>query len=152
MVDLDLHDGNGTREIFAGASTVHTFSVHNDHWGDTEAVASTSIALGGGVGDELYLGTLLKALPPVVESFRPGLVLYLAGCDVASDDGIGNWEITAEAIFARDRFVVISCAARARAWWWCSAAGTVTPRGATQRGSSPGFSPGRRSNPPTTRS
>ncbi|HQT94156.1 MAG: hypothetical protein B7Z61_02970 [Acidobacteria bacterium 37-71-11] len=106
VVDLDLHDGNGTREIFAGDPTVHTFSVHNDHWGDTDAVASTSIALGGGVGDELYLGTLLKALPPVVESFRPGLVLYLAGCDVASDDRIGNWKITAEGIFARDRFVV----------------------------------------------
>ena len=106
VVDLDLHDGNGTREIFAADPTVHTFSVHNEHWGDTEAVASTSIALGGGVGDELYLGTLLKALPSVVESFRPGLVLYLAGCDVAADDAIGNWKITAEGIFARDRFVV----------------------------------------------
>ena len=63
MVDLDLHDGNGTREIFAEDPTVYTFSVHNEHWGDTEAVASTSIALGGGVGDELYLGTLAQDAP-----------------------------------------------------------------------------------------
>ena len=49
VVDLDLHDGNGTRRIFADDPTVHTFSIHNDHWGDTEAVASTSIALGPGV-------------------------------------------------------------------------------------------------------
>ncbi|MDD5564468.1 MAG: histone deacetylase [Thermoanaerobaculaceae bacterium] len=106
VVDLDLHDGNGTREIFAADQTVHTFSVHNEHWGDTAAVASTSIALGGGVGDELYLGTLLKSLPGVFESFRPGLVVYVAGCDVAEDDAIGNWKVTADGIFARDRFVV----------------------------------------------
>ncbi len=105
VVDLDLHDGNGTREIFASDPTVHTFSVHNEDWGNPEAVASTSIALGPEVGDELYLGTLLKALPPVVETVRPGLVVYLAGCDVAADDAIGNWEITAEGLLARDRFV-----------------------------------------------
>ncbi len=106
VVDLDLHDGNGTREIFADDPTVYTFSVHNEHWGSTEAVASTSIALGAGVGDELYLGTLLKALPPVVETVRPRLVVYLAGCDVAADDAIGNWKISAEGMLARDRFVV----------------------------------------------
>ena len=106
VVDLDLHDGNGTREIFAAEPTVHTFSVHNEHWGDTTAVAATSIALGAGVSDELYLGTLLKALPPVFESVRPGLVIYLAGCDVAADDAIGNWKIGGEGMLARDRFVV----------------------------------------------
>jgi acetoin utilization deacetylase AcuC-like enzyme len=106
IVDLDLHDGNGTREIFAADPTVHTFSVHNEHWGDTTAVAATSIALGAGVTDELYLGTLLKALPPVVEAVRPGLVVYLAGCDVAADDAIGNWRISPEGLLARDRFVV----------------------------------------------
>jgi acetoin utilization deacetylase AcuC-like enzyme len=106
VVDLDLHDGNGTREIFAADRTVHTFSVHNEHWGDTQVVASTSIALGAAVGDELYLGTLLKALPPVIDTVRPELVLYLAGADVAADDALGNWKITAEGLFARDRFVV----------------------------------------------
>jgi acetoin utilization deacetylase AcuC-like enzyme len=106
VVDLDLHDGNGTREIFAEDATVHTFSIHNEHWGSTEAIASTSIALGAGVGDELYLGTLIKALPPVFESVRPGLVIYLAGCDAAGDDAIGNWGISSDGLLARDRFVV----------------------------------------------
>jgi acetoin utilization deacetylase AcuC-like enzyme len=106
VVDLDLHDGNGTREIFAADPTVHTFSVHNEHWGETKVVASTSIALGSGVGDELYLGTLLEALPPVIEAVQPELVVYLAGADVAADDAMGNWEITADGLFARDRFVV----------------------------------------------
>ncbi len=106
VVDLDLHDGNGTRIAFAGDRSVHTFSIHNQDWADTAAEESTALALGDGVGDELYLGTLLKALPPVLERFRPGLVVFLAGADVAADDRIGNWRITAEGLLARDRFVV----------------------------------------------
>ncbi|HVN32141.1 MAG TPA: histone deacetylase [Thermoanaerobaculaceae bacterium] len=106
VVDLDLHDGNGTREIFAADATVHTLSIHNEHWGDTSAVASTSIALGAGVSDGLYLETLRETLPPVFELVQPGLVIYLAACDVAEDDAIGNWKLSAEGILARDRFVV----------------------------------------------
>ncbi len=105
VVDLDLHDGNGTRAIFAADPTVHTYSIHNQSWGPEEAVASTTIALGAGVTDELYLGTLLKTLPGIVAAHRPGLVIYLAGCDVAADDRIGDWKISAEGVFARDRFV-----------------------------------------------
>jgi len=106
VVDLDIHDGNGTREIFANDSTVHTYSVHNDHWGDTEAVASTSIALGADVGDEVYLGTLLKTLPDVMKDVRPGLVVYVAGTDPAADDAMGNWRISADGMIRRDRLVV----------------------------------------------
>ena len=105
VVDLDLHDGNGTRRIFADDPTVHTFSIHNDHWGDTEAVASTSIALGPGVGDARFLATLREALPPVFEAVPPGLVVYLAGTDPAEDDPVGNWRLTAGALIERDRFV-----------------------------------------------
>jgi acetoin utilization deacetylase AcuC-like enzyme len=105
IVDLDLHDGNGTRRIFAEDPTVHTFSIHNDHWGDTEAVASTAIALGPGVGDTRFLDTLRETLPPVFEAVKPGLVVYLAGTDPAGDDAIGNWRLSAAAIFERDRFV-----------------------------------------------
>ena len=105
VVDLDLHDGNGTRRIFADDPTVHTFSIHNDHWGDTEAVASTSIALGPGVGDARFLGVLHEALPPVFETVKPGLVVYLSGTDPAEDDPIGNWRLTAAGLFERDCFV-----------------------------------------------
>ncbi len=105
VVDLDLHDGNGTRSIFALDPTVYTYSVHNEHWGDTRAEAATAIALGAGVTDEVYLGTLLKTLPDVAESFQPGMVIYLAGADPAADDQLGNWKITAEGMLTRDRFV-----------------------------------------------
>ena len=105
VVDLDLHDGNGTRRIFAEDPSVHTFSIHNDHWGETDALASTAIALGGGVEDATYLAALRDALPPVVESVRPGLVIYVAGTDPAHDDAIGNWRVSAAGLLERDRFV-----------------------------------------------
>lgn len=106
VIDLDLHDGNGTRTIFAQDPTVHTYSIHNEDWGDGDAIASTSIALGDSVGDEVYLGTLLKTLPEVFAAIRPGLVIYLAGTDPASDDVLGNWQITAEGMLVRDQFVI----------------------------------------------
>jgi acetoin utilization deacetylase AcuC-like enzyme len=105
VVDLDLHDGNGTRAVFADDPTVHTFSIHNDDWGPTGAAASTSIALGAGVEDARFLDTLRTALPPVVESLRPGLVVYLAGTDGAADDALGNWRLSAAGLLERDRFV-----------------------------------------------
>jgi acetoin utilization deacetylase AcuC-like enzyme len=105
VVDLDLHDGNGTRALFAADPNVYTFSIHNQHWASTEAVASTAIALGGGVDDALFLRTLEDALPPVFAQVRPGLVFYLAGVDGAWDDAMGDWRLTAEGLAARDRFV-----------------------------------------------
>ena len=105
VVDLDLHDGNGTRKVFADDRTVHTFSIHNAHWGETAAVASTSIALGGDVEDALFLATLREALPPVFAAVKPGLVVYLAGTDGAADDPIGDWRLSAGALLERDRFV-----------------------------------------------
>jgi acetoin utilization deacetylase AcuC-like enzyme len=105
VVDLDVHDGNGTRAVFADDPTVHTYSVHNEHWGPTEAVASTAIALGSDVDDATYLGVVRETLPPLFESFRPGLVVYLAGTDGAEDDRLGNWSLTEAGLFERDRLV-----------------------------------------------
>ncbi len=105
IVDLDMHDGNGTRSIFAHDPSVHTYSIHNEHWGETEVAESTSIALGGGVEDEQLLGTLVKTLPPVVESFEPEMVFYIAGTDATADDPLGNWDLSAEGMLSRDQFV-----------------------------------------------
>jgi len=105
VVDLDLHDGNGTREVFARDPSVYTYSVHNEHWGETDAVASTAIALGPGVDDQSYLATLRRTLPAVFESFRPGLIVYVAGTDGAAGDAIGNWKLSDAGLRERDRLV-----------------------------------------------
>lgn len=106
VVDLDIHDGNGTRAVFADDPSVFTFSIHNQNWDDAAALASLSIELGDDVGDEAYLAELSEHLPAVLEGFRPGLVYFLAGTDPAADDRMGNWRISAAGLFERDRFVI----------------------------------------------
>lgn len=108
IVDLDLHDGDGTRSIFADDPTVHTFSIHNLTTSDERgrrAVAATVLELPGEVTDEVYLAALREHLPPVFASVRPDLVFYLAGCDPAAGDAIGNWKISADGMLERDLFV-----------------------------------------------
>lgn len=106
VVDLDMHDGNGTRAIFSRDPSVHTYSIHADHWGEIDAEESTAIALGHDVEDELLLGTLLKTLPEVVETVRPRLAVYVAGTDPAADDALGTWKLTGAGMLSRDRFVI----------------------------------------------
>ena len=106
VVDLDLHDGEGTRRIFADDPTVHTYSVHNRHLDDVGAIASTSLELGTGVTDDRYRHAIESTLPEVVERFDPEFVFYLAGVDPAFDDRIGDWQIGADTLLWRDRFVV----------------------------------------------
>lgn len=106
VVDLDVHDGEGTRSFFTRDRSVHTFSIHNRTLLETDAVEDTCIELGSAVGDDLYLETLRRALPEVVERVRPELVFYLAGVDVAHDDRHGDWNLSADGILERDRFVM----------------------------------------------
>lgn len=109
VVDLDLHDGDGTRSIFADDPRVHTFSIHNQTNRVREAeraTESTTVELGDGVGDDAYLAAVEEHLPPVFKAYRPDLVVYVAGMDPAADDEIGDWKISAAALLARDRRVV----------------------------------------------
>ena len=106
VIDLDLHDGNGTRTVFAEDPTVYTLSIHNHAWDEAPATAATSIALGEGVTDDVYLAAVRDALPPVLAAHRPGLVVYIAGCDPAADDRLGDWQVTPAGMLERDRFVV----------------------------------------------
>jgi acetoin utilization deacetylase AcuC-like enzyme len=106
VVDLDLHDGNGTRRAFADDDTVFTFSIHNQSWDDLPATASLSLELGSGVEDETYLAALREHLPPVLAEVEPELVVYVAGVDPAGDDRLGDWRISPQAMLERDRIVV----------------------------------------------
>lgn len=105
VVDLDVHDGDGTRALFAEDPSVHTFSIHNQTNDPEEAVAATVVELGFHVRDAEYLEAVENRLPPVLEALRPELVIYLAGVDPAGDDEIGDWEISEEGMLWRDRFV-----------------------------------------------
>jgi acetoin utilization deacetylase AcuC-like enzyme len=106
VIDLDLHDGDGTRAVFAEDPSVHTFSLHNRHLEPRAALASTSVALGENVDDTAYQAALAGHLPPLLAGFKPGLVFYLAGTDPAADDKRGTWCITPQGMLARDQYVV----------------------------------------------
>jgi acetoin utilization deacetylase AcuC-like enzyme len=114
VVDLDLHDGEGTRAIFADDDSVHTLSIHNRDLEPTGGRASTAIALGEHVGDELYLETIENRLPAIVDDVRPGLIVYLAGTDPAADDALGDWGSTAGGLLRRDLFVLDKARRRGR--------------------------------------
>jgi acetoin utilization deacetylase AcuC-like enzyme len=112
VIDLDVHDGDGTRSLFADDPSVWTFSIHNDHWGPTEALGSTAVALGEAVEDAEYLRALREHLPGMLDRHRPRLVFYLAGCDPAAEDPLGNWRISEAGMLARDRYVIEQLRAR----------------------------------------
>lgn len=106
IVDLDLHDGDGTRSFFAQDESVHTYSVHNRELDDSPAIASTNIALGEPVEDEEYLHAIVSSLPALARELRPSLVIYLAGCDPATGDKLGTWNISSDGMLRRDRGVI----------------------------------------------
>jgi acetoin utilization deacetylase AcuC-like enzyme len=106
VIDLDIHDGNGTRAAFSQDATVYTFSIHNETWDSRSAISDSCIDLGSDVSEDEYLAVLQRELPTVVRHHKPGLVLYVAGVDPAHDDPVGNWHVSGEALLQRDQFVI----------------------------------------------
>ena len=107
VIDLDMHDGDGTRTIFAADPTVHTLSIHNRDWDDAPAVESTCVALGDDIDDATYLDAVRTHVSVALRQFRPSLVYFLAGVDGAADDPIGDWPLSDAALIARDEAVFL---------------------------------------------
>jgi acetoin utilization deacetylase AcuC-like enzyme len=105
VVDCDLHDGDGTRLLFADDASVHTLSLHNRAWDTAPAIEDTQVELGAGIADAAYLAALERILPPLLERFQPELVFYLAGADAAEHDPLGDGRLSAPGIVARDLYV-----------------------------------------------
>ncbi|MCU0758899.1 MAG: histone deacetylase [Steroidobacteraceae bacterium] len=107
VVDLDVHQGNGTAAIFAGDPAVFTFSIHGERNYPLQKMRSTlDVALPDGTGDEQYLAALAQHLPAILARFDADLVFYLAGVDVAAGDRYGRFALGDAGVRARDRFVI----------------------------------------------
>jgi acetoin utilization deacetylase AcuC-like enzyme len=105
VVDLDVHQGNGTAAIFAGDQTVLTLSMHQFlNYPNDKPPSTIDIHLRDGVGDEEYLDRLRSALA-VAMSFAPNLMVYVAGADPYREDQLGGLALTTEGLKQRDRFV-----------------------------------------------
>jgi len=107
VIDLDVHQGDGTAEIFAGDRTVFTFSVHGARNYPVRKIASDrDIALPDGMGDTDYLDTLRAVLPALLDKTSPDLVFYNAGVDPHADDRLGRLALSDDGLFERDLYVL----------------------------------------------
>jgi acetoin utilization deacetylase AcuC-like enzyme len=110
IVDLDVHQGNGTHAVFAGDSSVFTFSMHGGKNYPFHKVAGClDIELPDATGDDDYLEQLRAALPGVLARSRPDLVVYLAGADPHERDRLGRLALTFDGLARRDGFVLEQC-------------------------------------------
>ncbi|HXX29292.1 MAG TPA: histone deacetylase [Myxococcaceae bacterium] len=107
VVDLDVHQGNGTAAVFDGDPDVFVFDMHAEHNFPFRKQRSTlDVALADGTGDGAYLDALVRHLPRVLDAARPDLVYYQAGVDPLGGDTLGRLALTEAGLEARDRFVL----------------------------------------------
>ncbi len=107
VIDLDVHQGNGTAAIFADDPEVFTFSIHGrDNFPASKMRSSLDLPLPDGAGDAEYLSTLQAYLPTVIDHFMPDLAFYLAGVDVTAGDRYGRLSLSDAGLRARDAAVI----------------------------------------------
>jgi acetoin utilization deacetylase AcuC-like enzyme len=113
IVDLDVHQGDGTASIFAADPNVFTLSLHcGDNFPFRKQTGDLDVELPMGMEDEAYLHTLADTLPDLLNSFRPDLVLYDAGVDPHRDDKLGKLALTDKGLYQRDSYVLENCVSR----------------------------------------
>ena len=106
IVDLDVHQGNGTASIFRDDPSVFTFSMHGQkNFPFRKEASNLDVELRDGCGDEEYLVALESALDELERRFEPGLIIYLAGADPHEGDRLGRLKLTWDGLEARDRRV-----------------------------------------------
>ena len=110
VIDLDVHQGDGTAAIFRRDGRVFTFSMHQRGlYPEKKEKSSLDVELPAGTGDARYLAALKKALPGVIARARPGLAIYVAGADVYKGDLLGGLKLTMGGIRKRDAYVFREC-------------------------------------------
>jgi acetoin utilization deacetylase AcuC-like enzyme len=110
VVDLDVHQGNGTHAVFAGDASVYTFSMHGaKNFPFHKVPGSLDVELDDGTGDDAYLALLADALPRVLRDASPDLVIYLAGADPHEGDRLGRLKLSFDGLVRRDALVLETC-------------------------------------------
>ncbi len=112
IVDLDVHQGNGTAEIFQHDSAVFTFSMHGQgNYPFKKETSDLDIPLKKGTDDKAYLSILKETLPKLIDRTAPDFIFYLCGVDVLATDKLGTLGMSLEGCAARDQFVLKICKA-----------------------------------------
>jgi len=106
VIDLDVHQGNGTASIFAGDASVFTLSLHGEkNFPFRKETSDLDVELPDGCVDAPYLQALEQALDEMEQRFAPGLILFLAGADPFEGDRLGRLSLSFDGLEARDRRV-----------------------------------------------
>jgi acetoin utilization deacetylase AcuC-like enzyme len=106
IVDCDVHQGDGTASLLTGREDIATYSIHAEkNFPARKARSTLDVPLPDGTGDTAYLDALAATLPPLIERFRPDLILYQAGVDCHADDKLGRLALTDKGLHERDAFV-----------------------------------------------
>ncbi len=110
IIDLDVHQGNGTAEIFQNDDSVFTFSMHGKgNYPFRKEISDLDIEVPDGSKDEYYLETLKEILPDLIEKVQPDFIFYLCGVDILETDKLGRLACSIEGCKERDRFVLQTC-------------------------------------------
>lgn len=113
IVDLDVHQGDGTAVVFRNEPRVFTFSMHGDrNYPARKPPSTVDVALAAGTTDEEYLAILRAHLPEVIRRAQPDIVFYLGGVDVHGEARFGHLALTEDGIRRRDRLLIEAVRAR----------------------------------------
>lgn len=106
VVDTDVHQGNGTAEIFGGDGSVYTLSLHQENnYPQVKALSTMDVNLPDGMGDDDYVAVLEKSLHRAFQDFSPQIIFYVAGADPYREDQLGGLRLTIEGLARRDALV-----------------------------------------------
>jgi len=107
IVDLDVHQGDGTAALLAGRADIFTFSIHAEkNFPARKARSDFDLGLPDATGDDTYLAVLAAHLPVALDGFEPDMILYQAGVDPHGEDKLGRLALSDAGLGARDRFVM----------------------------------------------
>ena len=107
VVDLDVHQGNGTAEIFRGRADVFTFSMHGEkNYPHRKEQSHLDIGVRDGTGDREYLEILEVNLSGILEAFDPDFLIYQCGVDVLASDKLGRLSLSQDGVRRRDNTVL----------------------------------------------
>lgn len=110
VVDLDVHQGNGTAKIFENEKRVFTFSIHGENnYPLKKEKSDLDIALPLQTNDEKYLKVLDEKLPELIDLTRPDIIFFQSGVDVLDTDKLGKLSLTKAGAKTRDEIVVKAC-------------------------------------------
>ena len=110
IIDLDVHQGNGTASLFNSNPNVYTLSFHGKkNYPFRKEKSDLDMEFDDNTNDDEYLKVLRETIPRVIDQFEPEFIFYLSGVDVLENDKLGRLSLTIDGCKERDRFILETC-------------------------------------------